>query len=192
MAEVTYSKPLRSDGGAGNVDCMRLAEIIREVVAAPRGDGIDTGLILLRRLAEFGYHVVHRQEILPCGCDVVNTGTWVRKKCGCLPVSAVRPSVETSAPPFDVEKAKRAVRYDQKRFGNADETSPALPFEANLSRAQPLGGAPIFETSWRELDQPDETSATSQLDRFECPFCERKFASAEGREHHMDNCAAAI
>lgn len=90
MAEITYSKPLDSRGGAGNVDCMRLAEIARECVAAPHGDGIDTGLILLRRLAEHGYHIVCRQEILPCGCDVQRTGTWIRKKCGCLPMTAVR------------------------------------------------------------------------------------------------------
>lgn len=51
-----------------------------------------------------------------CSDGIVRIGT--RESC-----DVCYPAHETSAPPFDVEKAKRAVRYDQKRFGKADETT---------------------------------------------------------------------
>lgn len=70
-----------------NVDVSRLAKIARESMRHAGGDSIDQGLWLIKRMAEYGYHVEKRTEPFPCGCTV-DTGSYWRNKCGCLPLEA--------------------------------------------------------------------------------------------------------
>lgn len=68
---------------SNNVDVSRMGNIASESMQHTGGDSIDHGLWLIRRMAEYGYHVVKREDPFPCGCTV-DTGTHWRERCGCL------------------------------------------------------------------------------------------------------------
>ena len=72
------------DGSASNINAYRIGDVVIQASRAPHGDYIDVGLIFVRRLHELGFSIVKRDETLPCGHHVLDTGTYFREHCGCL------------------------------------------------------------------------------------------------------------